>query len=143
MSIYITAEMTDINNKKSVVGAWVADAGAGDNYLAALKAASNAKISKAWVSTPVPLTTITNNDAVAENVETVTTKALIKMRGADTGSAANPFARVTIGIPAPIGTLINGETGDVSNAEIQSLKVKVLSNTGVQMSVVERIQYSR
>lgn len=143
MSVYVSAELTDINEKKAVTGAWVADAAAADDYLAALKAASNAKISKAWLSTPVPLTTITNNDATAANVETVRTKALVKMRGADTGSAAEPFARVTIGIPAPIGTLINGATGDVTDAEIQSLKTKVLSRTGVQMSTVERIQYSR
>lgn len=143
MSVYVQAEMTDINGEKASTGAWVADAAAADDYLVALKNASNAYISKAWLSTPVPLTTITNNDAVAENVETVRSKVQVKMRGADTGSAAEPFARVTVQIPAPIGSLINGATGDVSNAELQSLKTKVLSRTGVQMSVVERIQYSR
>jgi hypothetical protein len=143
MAYLLDVTFQDINQLESKSSMWVnveTDVAA---VLTALKAASNAKILKASLSTPVPLIAITNNDAVSANVETATSKAIIQMRGADAGSSGEPFAHARIGIPAPIGSLINGLSGDVTNAEVQSLKSKVLSKTGVQMDTVESIKYSR
>jgi hypothetical protein len=143
MAYLLDVTFQDVNQLESKSSMWVnveTDVAA---VLTALKAASNAKILKASLSTPVPLIAITNNDAVSANVETATSKAIIQMRGADAGSSGEPFAHARIGIPAPIGSLINGLSGDVTNAEVQSLKSKVLSKTGVQMDTVESIKYSR
>jgi len=143
MAFLLDVTFQDINQLESKSSMWIEDEAGASDVLTALKNASNAKILRATLSTPVPLTTITNNDAAAANVETATSKAIIQMRGADAGSSGEPFAHVRVGIPAPIGTLINGLSGDISNAEVQSLKTKVLSKTGVQMDVVESIRYSR
>jgi hypothetical protein len=143
MAFLLDVTFQDINQLESKSSMWVNTEENVPDVLDALKAASNAKILKATLSTPVPLTTITNNDAVAANVETATSKAIIQMRGADAGSSGEPFAHVRIGVPAPIGTLVNGLSGDITNSEVQSLKTKVLSKTGVQMDVVESIKYNR
>lgn len=143
MAYLLEVTFQDVNQLESKSSMWVNVETDVSTVVNALKAASNAKIVKATLSTPVPLVTITNNDAVAENVETATQKAVIQMRGADAGSSGEPFAHVRIGIPAPKGSLINGTSGDVTDAEVQSLKSKVLSKTGVQMDTVESIKYSR
>jgi hypothetical protein len=143
MAYLLEVTFQDVNQLESKSSMWVNVETDVDAVIAACKAASNAKITKATLSTPVPLLTITNNDAVAENVETATSKAIISMRGADAGSSGEPFAHVRIGIPAPKGSMINGASGDVTEAEVQSLKSKVLSKTGVQMDVVESIKYAR
>jgi hypothetical protein len=143
MAFLLDVTFQDINQLESRSSMWVDTEENVQAVLDALKLASNAKITKASLSTPVPLVTITNNDAVAANVETATQKAIIQMRGADAASSGEPFAHARIGIPAPIGSLINGLSGDVTDAEVQSLKSKVLSKTGVQMDTVESIRYSR
>lgn len=143
MAYLLDVTFQDINQLESKSSMWVNVETDVTAVIAALKAASNAKILKATLSTPVPLVTITNNDAVAANIETATSKAVIQMRGADAGSSGEPFARVRVGIPAPIGTMINGLSGDVTEAEVQSLKSKIISKTGVQMDTVESIRYNR
>lgn len=143
MSVYVTLVMQDINSEKSTVGAWVADAAAALTYAQAIKAASNAYIVEGFISTPVAIGGLASNVASATNVETVRSKAMVKMRGINGDSTAEPFSHVTVQIPAPLGTLINGLTGDPTQADLVALMGKVKSNTGVQMTVVERIQYSR
>jgi hypothetical protein len=143
MAYLLDVTFQDVNQAVSQSSMWVNVETDVTAVIAALKAASNAKITRATLSTPVPLIAITNNDAVANNVETATCKAIIAMRGADAGSSGEPFAHVRVGIPAPIGTLINGLSGNITDAEVQSLKSKVLSKTGVQMDVVESIKYKR
>lgn len=143
MAFLLDVTFQDINQLESKSSMWVDAEENVPAVLAALKAASNAKIARATLSTPVPLVTITNNDAVAANVETATSKAIIAMRGADAASSGEPFARARVGIPAPIGTLINALSGDITNAEAVALMEKVLSKTGVQMDVIESIKYSR
>lgn len=143
MAYLLNVTFQDINQKESKSSLWINVESDVNAILTALKAASNAKILRATLSTPVPLVTITNNIPAAANVETATSKALVSMRGADAGSSGKPFATATIGIPAPIGSLINGQSGDVSDAELQSLKSKVLSKTGVQMDQITSVKYSR
>lgn len=104
---------------------------------------TNALITSARILTPVPLQTITGNNATNDNVETAKCKAKISLRGADAGSLADPFATAHISIPAPIGSLINGKSGDVTNGALQSLKTKVLSKNGVQMDTVTKVTYSK
>lgn len=143
MAFLLSVDWQDAQGEDSTTSQWLVDEGDAQDVLDALKAASNAKITAARISTPVPLTTITDNTASAANVETVKTKAKVKFRGADVGSTGKPFAYVTIGIPAPKGDLINSKYGDVTNAELQSLKVKIQSESGVSMDTVESITYGR
>jgi hypothetical protein len=143
MAYLLDVTFRDINQLESISSVWVNVETDVDNVVAAMKAASNAKIVRATLSTPVPLVTLTNNQPAAANVETATSKAIVSMRGADAGSSGKPFATARVGIPAPIGTIINGQSGDVSDAELQSLKSKVLSKTGVQMDQITSVKYSR
>lgn len=143
MSVYVTLVMQDINDEKSTVGAWVANAAAAVVYAQAIKLASNAYIVEGFISTPVAIAGLSSNVATATNVETVRSKAMVKMRGLNADSTAEPFSHVTVQIPAPLGTLINGLTGDPTQADLTTLMGVVKSNTGVEMQVVERIQYSR
>lgn len=143
MAFLVEIDFKDVNGDTSSSSAYVATKADGLSFIQQMDAKSNALVLEARILTPVPLQTITNNDAAAANVETVKTKAKIRMRGFDTGSLANPVAHTTIGIPAPIGTLINGKTGDNTNADVVALATHVLSEHGVQMTAVERIKYSR
>ena len=143
MAYLLDVTFQDINLLESVSSVWINVETDANAVLVAMKAASNARILRATLSTPIPLITITNNQAAAANVETATSKALVSMRGADAGSSGRPFATAVVGIPAPIGTIINGMSGDVSEAELQSLKSKVLSKTGVQMDTISSVKYSR
>jgi hypothetical protein len=140
---YLKTTFEDVNGLTAVTGFFIdSDADAPD-ILAALKAASNAKIIKAEFQIPIEIQTLLLNNAVAANIETCRSKMHIRMRGADTGSVARPFAYATISIPAPIGTVINGLTGDVTNADVDGVKSHVLSASGVTMSTVEKIWYGR
>lgn len=143
MAFLLDVTFQDINQRESISGVWINTEGDAEGVLAAMKAASNAKILRATISTPVPLVTLTDNIPAAANVETATSKAIVSMRGADAASSGVPFATARVGIPAPIGTLINGLSGDATDAELQSLKSKVLSKTGVQMDQVTSVKYSR
>lgn len=143
MAYLLDVFFQDINQKESTSSLWVNVETDVPDVLAAMKAASNAKILRATLSTPVPLIALTDNIPTAANVETATSKAIVSMRGADAGSSGKPFATARVGIPAPIGSLINGQSGDVSDAELQSLKSKVLSKTGVQMDQITSVKYSR
>jgi len=143
MALLISSFWRDVNGEEVELGFWVADLAGAQTALEHIDAVSNAKLIRADVSTPVPLQTIINNDAAAANVETARCKAKIKMRGADTGSLAAPFDEATVSIPAPIGTLINGKSGDPTNADVVGLVSHVLSDSGVQMTSVKSITYSR
>lgn len=143
MAYLLDVTFQDINQKESVSSLWVNVETDVPDVLAAMKAASNAKILRATLSTPVPLIALTDNIPTSANVETATSKAIVSMRGADAGSSGRPFATARVGIPAPLGSLINGLSGDVSDAELQSLKSKVLSKTGVQMDQITSVKYSR
>lgn len=143
MAILTTVYFQDAQGEQATSSNWCNDEGTANSYIAAMKAGSNAQILRATLSTPVPLQSITNNDATAANNETVKAKALVKFRGADLGSGARPFAYVSLKIPAPIGSLINAKYGDPTNSDLVSLAGNVLSASGVAMNTVEYVRYSR
>jgi len=143
MAFLLDVTFQDVNQLESTSSMWIEAETDAIDVIQALKAASNAKITRATISTPVPLLTITNNSPTNDNVETATSKALVSMRGADAGSSGKPFATARVGIPAPIGSLINGQSGDATNAELQALKSHVISKTGVQMDQITRVVYNR
>lgn len=143
MANLLKLEWLDINQEKATSDIWVPSEADGVTLVGLLAGLSNAQILRANIVTPIALQLVINNDAVSANVETARAKAKIRMRGADAGSVADPFDYVTVSIPAPIGTLINGKTGDVTNADVDGLKSHVLSASGVTMSTVESITYSK
>lgn len=143
MAFLLEVDFRDVNGEVSSTSVYVATRADGLAVIQQLDVRTNALITGARLVTPIPLQTIINNDAVAANVETARTKAKIRLRGFDTGSLANPLAHATIGVPAPIGTLINGLSGDNTNADAVGLASHVLSASGVQMTAVEKIYYSR
>lgn len=143
MAFLLEIDFRDVNGKTASRSCYINQESDAPLVVKMFDDCSNALITAARILTPVPLQLITGNSATNDNVETAKTKAKVKLRGADAGSLAQPFDYVTISIPAPIGTLINGQSGDVSNSELQSLKTKVLSRAGVQMDTIEKVYYSR
>jgi hypothetical protein len=143
MADLLFVEFRDINGMVASTSFYLNDPADAGAMLTALKAASNALITRAELRESVPIVTLINNTATNNNVETARTKAKVRMRGADAGSPAAPFAFVTLGIPAPIGALINGPFGDNTNTDVNDLMSHVLSQTGVQMSTVQKIYYAK
>lgn len=143
MAFRVEIDFVDANGDEASTSFYVGQSGDAATAIQIIDAHTNALIKSARLITPIPLQTITNNDAVAASNESVRTKAKVKMRGADLGSLADPYDYVTVSIPAPIGTLINGQSGDVNNAEIQALVGKCLSDSGVTMDTVTSIKYAK
>lgn len=143
MAFLVEHTWGDINGERITLTTWVNAEADAQTLLEKIDAASNAVLIEAHISTPIPLQALTNNDAVAANNESAATKAVVTFRGADAGSLAKPFDEVTIGIPAPIGSLINGLSGDVTNADLVALAGLIVSEHGVTMSSVSKLKYKR
>lgn len=118
----------------------VADLESAEFLLPKLKKLTNCKIQSANLIQPVPLDGITSNVAVAANVESAKFKMGISMTGPRAvGATAAPS--VNIQIPAPVGTYINGLSGDPTNADITTLLAEILSNRGETLDTVRKVSY--
>jgi hypothetical protein len=107
-----------------------------------LKALSNARIVSAMFSVPLDLTTLTGNVAVAANVETARAKAVVTM-SANQAGVGLPRPTVSFQIPAPIGTFINGLTGDKTNADVIALLTDIVTNRGETLTLIDNIVYGK
>lgn len=136
---YSWLDVNGVGAKNSIWSANSADVAA---IAAALKKLSNAKLNEARVSEPVDITGIANNGAAAANVETARTKMVITL-SAPPVSAGGSRQTVTIQVPAPVGTYINGLTGDTQNPDIQALVGKVLTQAGTATTAIDRVAYAK
>jgi hypothetical protein len=142
MAVELSVTYTDINGATSTSDFSVVDAASANAVLPKLKALTNARITAANILTPLDITTIPANTAVAANNETVRVKMSISMSGVKpVGATATP--KVRLGIPAPKGTYINGEVGDPTNADITSLLANIVSNRGEVLTQVNRVAYAK
>lgn len=140
MAVEAAISWLDVNGQGASNRMWVADGAAATGLALLLKPLSNAKMKGASYSTPLDISGIDPNAAVAANVETARTKMAITLSAPPLG-AGLPRQTVTIQIPAPVGTYINGLTGDTQNADIQALVGVVLTSAGTPTDAVDRVAY--
>jgi hypothetical protein len=143
MAKKLTVGFRDINGVYAATHFWCNNEAEALLCLQNLANLSNAQIINATMAETVDITGLASNAAAAANNESARTKAKIKMRGADAGSVADPFGHVTVSIPAPIGSLINGINGDITNAAYNDIKAHAVSASGVSMTEVTRVYYAR
>jgi hypothetical protein len=140
MAVELSVSYTDVNGVSAKNVFAVADAAGGAALLPLLDALSNAKISSAAVATPLDVSAL--GAAAAANNESAKFKMAITFSGAiPAGGTRRP--RVTIQIPAPVGTLINGESGDPTNAAFTALLPYVKTSHGEAVDTVESVNYVR
>lgn len=123
---------------------WVNDALTGFSALQHLANVSNAQIVSAYLKKPVVTTGFTLKPApLAANNETVNTRAKVRMEGNDAGSVANPVATTLLSIPAPVGDLINGLTGNNNDARLIPLIAIVRADSDVAMQRITKVYYEK
>lgn len=130
----------DVNGIPATNRFWLEDGAAASAMAITIKKLSNAKLKGVSYSTPVDISGLAANNAVAANVETARAKMAITLSAPPLG-AGLPRQTVTIQIPAPVGTYINGLTGDPNNADIQALVGVVLTQAGTPTDAVDRVAY--
>lgn len=131
----------DINGLNADNRTYTNSAADAASLAAALKKLSNAKIIGSNFVSDVDLSAVPANNAVGANNETVRAKMSITMSG-DPPGANLPRVKVTLRIPAPVGTYINGIEGDPNNADIQALLAYVKTNRGETLDTVDSVIYS-
>lgn len=138
----MTISYRDVNGVEATNRFTVADATAAAAALAKFKALTNAKIIDASYATPLDISGITGNTAAAANVESAKFKCAITLSGAiPTGGTSRPT--VTLQIPAPLGSLVNAGTGDITNALVTTLLTTVQSNRGETLDTVDSVNFVR
>lgn len=142
MSVEVAVSWLDAQGESATNTYTVDDAAAALASVILLKALSNAKILAATYSTPIDLATVPSNNAVAANVESAKFKMAVQLSG---DKPANATARpgVKLLIPAPLGSLINGLSGDPTNAAFTALLAQIRSNRGETLNKVDRVAYVR
>jgi hypothetical protein len=132
----------DVNGITAANRFVVDDEAAAAAALALFKKLTNARITRARFSTPVDVSGVPANAAAAANVETARAKMIITL-SAPPADAGLPRQTVTLQIPAPVGTYINGLTGDPTNADIVALLGVVRTSTGAVCDKVEKVAYGK
>jgi hypothetical protein len=140
MAVEVSISWFDANGDTASNSFTVADAAAAASALAALHAISNAGVSAASYATPLDLAGLTT--PVAANVESAKFKMAITMSGdKPVGATARP--KVILQVPAPIGTLINGKSGDPANVAFTALLPLIKTNRGETLNKIDSVNYIR
>jgi hypothetical protein len=139
----LTINVKDVNGLNSKTDFWVNDTLAAVGAVQAVANLSNAAVVSAYLTKDVDLSAIANNNAVAANVETVTEKAKIRLSGGDSESAGALRLTVTISIPAPVGSIIDAQTGAINGALVTPFVGKVTTYNGLSTDTVDKVYYSR
>jgi hypothetical protein len=138
----LTTNFKDVNGIGAKTSFWCNDAITAALANQALANLSNAQIVSSFITKDRDLGAFTiKSNALAANNESVRTKVLIRMSGADSGSVANPRATALLFIPAPIGTLINGPEGDPTNALVTVFVGKIQTANDVAIDQIDKVIY--
>jgi hypothetical protein len=139
----LTINVKDVNGLNSKTDFWVNDTVTALGAVQAVANLSNAAVVSAYMTQELDISGIASNTAVAANVETVAEKAKIRLSGPDEDSAGATRLTATISIPAPVGTIINAETGAVNGALVTPFVGKVTTYNGLTTDTVDKVYYSR
>lgn len=139
----LTVNVQDVNGLNSKTDFWTNDTVSALGAVQAIANLSNAAVVSAYMTRDIDISSLANNTAVAANVETVNEKAKIRLSGPDSGSAGATRLTVTISIPAPVGTIIDGQTGAVNGILVTPFVGKVTTYNGLETDTVDKVYYSR
>jgi hypothetical protein len=142
MAVQDSISWEDINGIEATNRFYVADAAGAVTAATLMKKLSNAKIVASSVKSDVDISGVPANNAAAANVETARAKMVITLSGPPPG-ANLPRVKVTLEIPAPVGSYINGLEGDKTNADIVALLTVVKTNRGETVDTVDRVIYAK
>ena len=148
MAQLLTVSYLDVNGESGSNRFYIDAAADAATVCADLKALTNCQITEANILSPVDISTLANNTApTAANVESALFKASVTLEGPQVGAGGTntgaPNARVTIQIPAPVGDLVNGMTGNPKDPRLTALLGKIVSNHGDAMTSVRSVKYVR
>lgn len=139
----LTVNVKDVNGINSKTDFWVNDTLAALGAVQAVANLSNASVVSAYLTRDVDISAIAANNAVAANVETVTEKAKIRLSGPDAGSAGALRLTATISIPAPVGSIIDAQTGAINGPLVTPFVGKVTTYNGLATDTVDKVFYSK
>jgi hypothetical protein len=132
----------DVNGQPASNRLWATNSAGVASLAAKLKKLSNAKLKNAAVTTPVDISGISGNTAAAANVESARFKMIITA-SAPPVSAGGRRQIVTIEIPAPVGSYVNGLSGDTQNADIQALLDDLYTQAGTACDSIDKVAYAK
>lgn len=141
MAELLTIGFKDINGISATTKFWCNTAIEAALALQNAANLSNAQIVYAGLTKPLDLTAVAANVASNANVETAKTKLVLSLFGPDAGSVARKEAKCFLRIPAPDGTLLNGNVFDA--ARLNPLIPLILSHTGVAMTGIRKVRYEK
>lgn len=142
MAVLCTISYVDAQGQNATNEASVADAAGALALAIALKKLTNCQIVSVSVQTPVDISSIPSNTASAANVESALFKMVLSFSAAPpAGATRRPTT--TLQVPAPVGSYVNGLTGDPNNADIVAVRDLLKSSQGVQMTKVDKVAYVR
>lgn len=139
----LTVNVKDVNGLNSKTDFWVNDTLAAEQAVQAVANLSNAAVVSAYLTQDVDISGLASNVAVAANIETVNEKAKIRLSGPDSESAGALRLTATISIPAPVGTIINAQTGAVDGSLVTPFVGKITTYNGLVTDTVDKVYYSR
>lgn len=138
-----TIGVKDVNGVGSKTQFWTNDTVSALGAAQSIAKLSNAQVVSCYLTKDVDISFLEDNDAVAANVETVTEKAKIRLSGSDPASAGALRLTATISIPAPVGTIINAQTGAVDGALVTPFIGVVTTYNGLVTDRIDKVYYSR
>jgi len=133
----------DINGLTSGTHFWCNDLVTAVAACQSIANLSNGQIVGAYLAEPLDITQIPSNTTSNNNVETIKTRAVVRLSGPDPGSVASPRSYCRVTIPAPVGSIINGLTGDPAGALVTPFIGKVLTPSDVTTDKIEKVYYGR
>jgi len=142
MAVELEISYLDVNGESATNSVSIDAAANAAATVQLFKNTSNCRVVKASIITPVDISGLTGNTSAAANVESAKFKMAVSLSG-PIPSGATQRPRVTFQIPAPLGTLINGRSGDPANAAFTAFLAHVVSNRGEVLDTVDSVNYVR
>jgi len=142
MAVEVNITFKDVNGDEGQTSFWSDTAANAQAALELFGPLTNAEVIKASYSTPLDITGAWNVAAAAANVETCRSKVKVQFEGAADGGF-QAFDRTTLSIPAPVGDLINGASGNPTDARLVGLIPLVFSVHGTAMTVISSVKYAK
>lgn len=142
MAVEVEVTFVDVNGVESRTSFWSPTAANAQSAIELFGPITNCEVIKASYNTPLDITGAWNHVAANANVETARTKVKVEMEGAASGGAA-PFAKTTLSIPAPLGSLIDGAAGSPTDARLVGLIPLVVSAHGDAMTEIRSVRYAK
>lgn len=141
-AVDLSVSWQDVNGVKAKNTPHILDTAGPAAVCQALANLSNAAIIGAKISTPVTISGLTSNTATNTNVESAKFKMRLSYSGPIPAGGAER-AKCSVEVPAPLGTVINGLSGDLTNSDALALIPLLCDTWGNPMDTLDKIEYVR